>query len=199
MLLSAIFTEQEIIFPSDKTLQMSFISTFERHHPWPSGHLLYSSVPPFPTNVDMCAEKSLINSDVFIRCSWPLTTIWELSGKRLQPANLLCVQGAQRRKGEIEVILVWTQLPVWTPLHASAAMLTAVSTVLRSVLNKDLCLFWVSSVALHHNRAPADYLWLGGGQWFMTVFLLLYGRPLLQLSAAANLSKLPQRREHREP
>lgn len=33
----------------------------------------------------------------------------------------------------------------------------------------------------------------------MTVFLLLYASTLLQLSAAANLSKLPQRQEHRDP
>lgn len=74
----------------------------------------------------------------------------------------------------------------------------SVSAVLCPVLNKYLCLFWVGSAALQHNRAPADYLWLRGGQWFMTVFPFLYTSPLLQLSAAANPSKPPQRQEHRQ-
>lgn len=124
---------------------------------------------------------------------WPHATIWEVSVNRLQSATLMCVQRAQRKNSEIEVILVWTQL-----LTTACVGQNSHSSVLHSVLNKDLCLFRVSSVALHHNRAPADYLWLRGGQWFMTVFLLLYTSSLLQFSAAVNLSKLPQRRENRE-
>lgn len=148
---------------------------------------LYSSVPPVPTNVDMCVEKSFINSDIFIHphVSWPHATIWELSVNRLQ-SEILCVS---RELREIEVILVWTQLLATACVGRNPH--SSVSTLLHCVLNKDLCLFRVSSVALHHNRAPADYLWLWGGQWFMTVFLLLYASPLLQLSAAVNLYKLP--------
>lgn len=156
---------------------------------------LYSSMPPIPTHVDMCVEKSPISSDVFIHhhVSWPHATITEPTPVCKPYVCPESWEKDQRDGGHFSVNPASGHCMLTTTLSALFPPRFTLSSI------KISCLFWVSSVALHYNRAPPDYLRLRGGQWFMTVFLLLYTGAPLQLSTAANLSKLPQRREHSEP